>query len=1375
MTIYLSNSGRRGDDEDEQLARRYAELREVAAENGLLDKLRSVEVPTPVKSAYGALVDIVQREESAVAGVLDVLQGTAGTRDTVGGRVIRELFGDTKLGNALGVAAPSRELYGDVLEQGGMGEGGKLSDLIGDDWAVTKYFDPTMRDTAALGLAVLTSPSTYLTAGAGKAAVRAIGKAGAINLGPKGMKLVEQVYKSKLSLRAQKAGLELTDDFAELEGRYLSRVAKRSGMKALDERRAMDLQSALYREAQGEVADYVIKTGARGMTDPYAIRFAGVPIVPLDPVGRMGQAMWAAAKDSRIGPLANLLAKGGSLADKAFQRVPFGARKHEAFKMDEYLAHSMKSSSEQVAREMVYGEKSGFMSKRLRKALSKNLDANKLLARYVESGAQDKTLLAQAADLIKADPDELSNMVDDAIRHLNGVGNDAVRGDVLGIDAFAKWFGRYVPRVLKHEYRDRGKAAGKYAFSGGDIGTYGMARHHDTLEHFVEAVRLDGLDPDKAIEWSFEKLLVDYTAMHIKAMADVGLARDTVSKFGLDSREVLGGLLDGLKAAGRELTDRDTEDIADLLLRNKFVQHKATVRKNTLARAAELRSEMPYHKVYDEYTREIEDLSKELDDLRSDRLVAEAKKDLVRAQKAHRSQEIAELSGEKAGVLAEARLFRKLRNSLKDEIRTVKRNAVQNKDIADAKVKARDMRKALKQIRKNKDFKSFATMPLKEQISRTVLKVRGLERELDALLANPRRNLDKAVDRLAELDELRGAINTDIEFWKTSRTLSQVELQEALDTVRLAKDRIKEQRSIIGRVRANRAALKEGRAQEVVYPRNVREDDMAKVMAMDPAKRAAYLYRAAENVESLEELDIFLNLHREMLYDLPESAIGPIRRAAHTKAVQGHREVVFDKGPLRGQAHLLPEGIADFLERNQASLGSRLPDELQPLLRGYDMLTNAFKLTHTVFFPGFHVRNLISNVSAVAVSTNILAQMDGGLVRDTIKAMTGHGEFTMVSRSGRRYTSQQLRNHMVALDVIPDRMRTMELVSGGETFLDRVRALKVAASVGGEAGQRIENFSRGLYFMDLVRSGVDPVQASRRVKEVLFDYGDLSFTQREVIRRVVPFATWTMKNVELQVKNLARRTGPLATTIRLADSGERGPEADLLPEYMRGEMKTQLLRENGRTVFLAGLDLPITNINVLWAGGIGETLKANFNTVTPMLKNPMEYAIGMDTFSNQSIKGRKWLGTMGPKMERALPKWAKEYLEFEVIEASNGKTYYQANGTKMWSLTKNIVLGRLFNESVRAVAMAKEIADGDIDEGMVSLWRLTSGLRLDDIQIDAGQRRELQRKVREIEDYLLEKGLIREFKRRYIPKDEQQTGSGSGRTGLAAFNATTGR
>lgn len=84
-------------------------------------------------------------------------------------------------------------------------------------------------------------------------------------------------------------------------------------------------------------------------------------------------------------------------------------------------------------------------------------------------------------------------------------------------------------------------------------------------------------------------------------------------------------------------------------------------------------------------------------------------------------------------------------------------------------------------------------------------------------------------------------------------------------------------------------------------------------------------------------------------------------------------------------------------------------------------------------------------------------------------------------------------------------------------------------------GGAMENNAKMVHFIHQIRKGMSPEDAARSVKKYLFDYGELTTAEREVFRRVLPFYTWTRKNVPLMFGELMRNPGQFAKVPKTMD------------------------------------------------------------------------------------------------------------------------------------------------------------------------------------------------------------------------------------------------
>ena len=76
--------------------------------------------------------------------------------------------------------------------------------------------------------------------------------------------------------------------------------------------------------------------------------------------------------------------------------------------------------------------------------------------------------------------------------------------------------------------------------------------------------------------------------------------------------------------------------------------------------------------------------------------------------------------------------------------------------------------------------------------------------------------------------------------------------------------------------------------------------------------------------------------------------------------------------------------------------------------------------------------------------------------------------------------------------------------------------------IGRKLGDAMETNAKLALFIDQLSKGLSPYDAAQVVKKHLFDYTDLTKAERK-LKIVVPFYTFTRKNLPLQLKTLIER------------------------------------------------------------------------------------------------------------------------------------------------------------------------------------------------------------------------------------------------------------
>jgi hypothetical protein len=218
-----------------------------------------------------------------------------------------------------------------------------------------------------------------------------------------------------------------------------------------------------------------------------------------------------------------------------------------------------------------------------------------------------------------------------------------------------------------------------------------------------------------------------------------------------------------------------------------------------------------------------------------------------------------------------------------------------------------------------------------------------------------------------------------------------------------------------------------------------------------------------------------------------------------------------------------------------------------------------------------------------------------------------------------------------------------ELKGGSMNPLDP-RTSNPILQAGFRAGQELEDNARIALFLDQLKRGKNYDQAGRQVQKYLFDYGDLSPFEQNVMKRFIPFYTWSRKNIPLQLNalvehpdkiskfNLARENIQLDANVPdYGDVPEYVTEGlpIYLPEFLGGQPKGSdkvsavtlgnffPLSDLGIfTKFLNKSDYP----GVVERGRLSDGVSDATSMLSPYLKAPVEWLSNYDFFRKKNIE-----------------------------------------------------------------------------------------------------------------------------------------------------------
>jgi hypothetical protein len=477
--------------------------------------------------------------------------------------------------------------------------------------------------------------------------------------------------------------------------------------------------------------------------------------------------------------------------------------------------------------------------------------------------------------------------------------------------------------------------------------------------------------------------------------------------------------------------------------------------------------------------------------------------------------------------------------------------------------------------------------------------------------------------------------------------------------------------------------------------------------------------------------------------------------------------------------------IAEQLTKFHSALVN--DDATNKLLKQFDKLQNFWKASVTSIFPAFHGRNAISNVflnfldlgaAAISPAKHILSVsllMNDKVANKLERAVLEGGEVAkaakvelkalfekpvLTDRLGKTWTFGELRNEIknrrIAfgdeftgyLDIRQSNEAKMKAVQGS-TLKQKAGKLNpfsqdnIAFSTGRAVGNQIEQQARVLNFITNLEKTGDVLTSAERTKQFLFDYTNLSDFEKNVMRRLIPFYTFTRKNLELQAVQSLKQPGKLATQAKLFSgissvlSGGQitDEERKSLPEFLQQGLGIVVSRKGSKLQIIDQIGTPIEQVfsaiqpNVILGG------------MSPVIAVPLQVAIGKHFFFDKDLSK-----VNDATAYQHAPQFLKDYIGFTVRKNQDGTNrYVSLNPTRMF-LINNIP------PFSRDIAVVGQLEAANVS-GKLKVWRQLTGLKPYGEDLDLQAQLIEKQKVRDLQDLLDTSGVAPVFRRSFIPKN----------------------
>lgn len=321
-------------------------------------------------------------------------------------------------------------------------------------------------------------------------------------------------------------------------------------------------------------------------------------------------------------------------------------------------------------------------------------------------------------------------------------------------------------------------------------------------------------------------------------------------------------------------------------------------------------------------------------------------------------------------------------------------------------------------------------------------------------------------------------------------------------------------------------------------------------------------------------------------------------------------------------------------------------------LRLADKVVQKWKPLATVYNPGHHVRNFVSDVYLNFLDGVVDPRVyEKAFKLRFIKKIDGT---TTIGKG--KIRDDQILKLFKESGASPGFIQTDVGAVVGSHLPSRVaHGFSEAREETGRLAHFIDAFNKeakGIKHGGIVTKELEEAasRAAMRVKKWNLDYSDLTDFEKSVMKRVLPFYTWMRKSTPLMIEAMALRPGRVAAIDKTrsaleeligVDPSEALPQ-DMIPKWIREAAGFQINIGNDNPVFMTN-NLPMMDPFNWVEGGKEGIMRNAISGINPLLKVPIEQTTGESLFTGAPIKGSgQYAAELFPMGRLAYDRFIKE-------------------------------------------------------------------------------------------------------------------------------------
>lgn len=409
--------------------------------------------------------------------------------------------------------------------------------------------------------------------------------------------------------------------------------------------------------------------------------------------------------------------------------------------------------------------------------------------------------------------------------------------------------------------------------------------------------------------------------------------------------------------------------------------------------------------------------------------------------------------------------------------------------------------------------------------------------------------------------------------------------------------------------------------------------------------------------------------------------------------------------------------------------------EVNPILKLVNGFNNVFK-QFSVFSPGFLFRNITGNTINLVLSGVPVSELSG-LYRQAAKLLDDDyvldiinkanlGTLTDLEKADFDLLSQFVSNGFYRAGTGVQDLGEIVTKSYNATEEPLTNFQQYAKAVGGTPVSRLKEKTIGRA-TDFVASANDKLDSLNRmaaliygnkhpnyyrrlgfdnaadaVRYALFDPRNMSPTEINTIKKIIPFYTFTKQNLIYQVTNAAKNSSRYHQLIKAFDKAYDSMDEDSYRDYQKENFQLPLPfeDEDGNTIMLK-MNLPVNDLTI-FSSPI-DVAQRFVSSTTPLIRAPFEQVSGIDMYTGQELyrSGIEQLASYLGVSNITTNVWDK-------IEAIIAQHNGDMNSTEMWT--------EIFN-SLAQYNNQEKIRNSNLYEEMERYSSLVSDLKKQGIEV----------------------------------------------------------